>query len=99
MNKEGAGGWTAPVLPTTCRLIAAYGASWKGDSAFLTQTGQITTPSFWGRQDAQMGREHGRQEHPSSGCWVPSRDAASRGTRWPRCSRYLELLRAALGSW
>lgn len=80
---EDAGGWTARVLPATCRLIDAYGASWKGDSALLTHTGRIATPSLWGRGDRSWGR--GRREHPSSswdllgttqGCCIPGHQVA-----------------------
>lgn len=54
----GALGRPGAVLPGVCRLIAAYGASWKGDSARLTHP--IATPSLPRRGDAQMGtRGHG----------------------------------------
>ena len=103
-DREDAGCWTAPVLPAMCRLIAAYGASWKGDSAFLTHTGLIATPSLRGRGDAETGTGAGdvggMSIPPPAGIrWVPPMDAASQGTRWPRYSRYPGLPKAQHSRW
>lgn len=53
------------VLPGVCRLIAAYGASWQGDSALLTHP--IATPSLPRRGDARMGSwGHGERGVPAA---------------------------------
>lgn len=82
----GALGRPGAVLPGVCRLIAAYGASWKGDSARLTHP--IATPSLPRRGDARMGtRGHGGGGCERPRC-APGPPGTARGRqRLPACPR------------